>query len=67
MLDCSLFQFSLFIRIGTVVIDKDYLGNIVILLFNLSHQHFIVSKGDGISQLIMQNYCLSRSNLILID
>src|SRR5437763_527837 len=42
------------ISMGTRVIDADYRGNIVVLLFNHSDQPFQVKTGDKITQLIVE-------------
>src|SRR5438477_10016775 len=42
------------ISVGTGVIDADYRGNIVVLLFNHSDQPFQVKTSDKIAQLIVE-------------
>lgn len=44
------------IHIGAGIIDSDYRGNVGVLLFNLSDQPFIVSRGDRIAQLVVKRY-----------
>lgn len=44
------------IHIGAGVIDSDYRGNVGVLLFNLSDEPFIVSRGDRIAQLVIKRY-----------
>lgn len=44
------------IHIGAGVIDSDYRGNVGVLLFNLSDQPFIVTRGDRIAQLVVKRY-----------
>jgi dUTP pyrophosphatase len=41
------------IDVGAGVIDEDYTGNIMVLLFNHSDEPFIVNKWDRIAQLIV--------------
>ncbi|ALA62392.1 dUTPase [Turkeypox virus] len=43
-----------FIDVGAGVIDRDYRGNIGILLFNFSKDVFYVNKGDRVAQLIFE-------------
>ena len=38
------------------VIDSDYTGEIIVLLFNRSYLQHVVKKGDRIAQLIVQPY-----------
>ena len=42
------------IEVGAGVIDSDYRGEIKILLYNHSDVEFIVSRGDRVSQLILE-------------
>lgn len=43
-----------FIDVGAGVIDRDYRGNIQVLLFNLGNLPFRVTKGNRIAQLILE-------------
>lgn len=43
-----------FISVGGGVIDKDYTGNVCVLLFNHSEHDYTVKKGDRIAQLICE-------------
>lgn len=43
-----------FIDIGAGVIDRDYRGNVGVLLFNHSEKDFLVNRGDKIAQLICE-------------
>lgn len=43
-----------FIDVGAGVIDRDYTGNVCVLLFNHSNQDFVVKRGDRIAQLICE-------------
>lgn len=45
---------SNFIDVGAGVIDKDYKGNICVLLFNHSNSDFEVKRGHKIAQLICE-------------
>lgn len=42
------------IQVGAGVIDRDYRGEIKVLLFNLSNEEFQGKKGDRIAQLILE-------------
>ena len=46
-----------FIDVGAGVIDRDYRGNIGVVLFNFSPSEFIIKKGDRIAQLICKKIC----------
>ena len=39
---------------GAGVIDEDYRGEVKILLFNHSDEHFMIKEGDRIAQLILE-------------
>lgn len=43
-----------FIDIGAGVIDRDYTGNVYVLMFNHSDTDFSVSRGDKIAPLICE-------------
>lgn len=43
-----------FIDVGAGVVDRDYRGNVCVLLFNFSNMDFHVSVGDRIAQLIIE-------------
>jgi len=43
-----------FIDVGAGVIDRDYRGNVGVILFNFGEQAFTVKKGDRIAQLICE-------------
>lgn len=43
-----------FINVGAGVIDRDYTGNVGILLFNHSNSKFRVKRGDRVAQLICE-------------
>ena len=42
------------IHVGAGVIDPDYRGNVGAVLFNLSSQDYVVSKGDRCAQIILE-------------
>jgi dUTP pyrophosphatase len=39
---------------GAGVIDRDYRGNVGVILFNLAKQEFKIKQGDRIAQLILE-------------
>jgi dUTP pyrophosphatase len=43
-----------FIDVGAGVIDEDYRGPVIVLLFNFSSDAFQVNKGDRIAQLLLE-------------
>ena len=43
-----------FIDTGAGVIDEDYRGNVMVLLFNHSEKDFEVKKGDRVAQLVLE-------------
>lgn len=43
-----------FIDIGAGVIDPDYRGNVVVLIYNFSKQAFTIDRGDKVAQLILE-------------
>jgi deoxyuridine 5'-triphosphate nucleotidohydrolase len=47
-----------FIDVGAGVVDRDYRGNIHVLLFNFGESTFTVSKGDRIAQLILERIAI---------
>jgi dUTP pyrophosphatase len=51
-----------FIDVGAGVVDRDYRGNVHVLLFNFGEAAFTVSKGDRIAQLIIE-----RIAMVLIE
>ena len=44
-----------FIDVGAGVIDEDYRGEVMVLLFNFSEKDFSVSRGDRVAQLILES------------
>ena len=49
-----------FIDIGAGVIDRDYRGNVGVILFNFGKEVFHVKKGDRIAQLICERIAYPR-------
>ena len=49
-----------FIDVGAGVIDKDYRGNVGVILFNFGDEPFEVKKGDRIAQLILERIYLPQ-------
>ncbi|XP_035671546.1 deoxyuridine 5'-triphosphate nucleotidohydrolase-like [Branchiostoma floridae] len=43
-----------FIDVGAGVIDRDYRGNVGVIMFNFGKEEFKVNKGDRIAQLICE-------------
>lgn len=54
-----------FIDVGAGVIDRDYTGNLGILLFNQSENVFKIKRGDRVAQLICEKYV--EPNLVLLN
>jgi dUTP pyrophosphatase len=42
------------IDIGAGVIDKDYRGNVTVILFNYSDKVFVINRGNRVAQLICE-------------
>jgi len=45
-------------------IDEDYIGEIRVLLVNLSDQEFIIKSGDRISQMVINKYEKAEWNVV---
>jgi dUTP pyrophosphatase len=43
-----------FIDVGGGVVDPDYEGNVMVLLYNFSDTNYVVKRGDRIAQLICE-------------
>ena len=57
-----------FIDIGAGVIDEDYRGNVIVVLFNFGDTDFKVKKGDRIAQLILEQiYYAELQELSTLD
>jgi len=48
------------IDVGAGVIDRDYRGNVGVVLFNHSPEDFHISIGDRIAQLILERYEMAQ-------
>jgi len=48
------------IDVGAGVIDKDYRGNVMVLLFNFGDASFDVKRGDRIAQLVLEKICMAE-------
>jgi len=48
------------IDVGAGVIDKDYRGNVMVLLFNFGDAAFSVARGDRIAQLVLEKICMAE-------
>jgi dUTP pyrophosphatase len=49
-----------FIDVGAGVIDRDYRGNVHVLLFNFGTTPYHIKKGDRIAQLILERICVPQ-------
>lgn len=49
-----------FIDVGAGVIDEDYRGIVMVLLFNFGSTDFVVSEGDRVAQLICERIVETR-------
>lgn len=52
---------ALIMLLSAGVIDKDYRGNVGIVLFNHSDEDFPVSKGDRVAQLICERIAYAEA------
>jgi len=48
------------IDVGAGVIDKDYRGNVMVLLFNFGESAFNVGRGDRIAQLVLEKISMAE-------
>jgi len=48
------------IDVGAGVVDKDYRGNVMVLLFNFGDAAFNVARGDRIAQLLLEKICMAE-------
>ena len=53
-----------FIDVGAGVIDRDYQGEIKVLLFNFSTTNFEIGKGDRIAQLIIEKNMTPETEIV---
>ena len=49
-----------FINIGAGVVDRDYRGNLGVVIFNHGHSPFEVKKGDRIAQLVLERIFMAE-------
>ena len=59
-----------FIDVGAGVIDRDYRGNICIVIFNLGKRDFYIKRGDRVAQIILEqifNLEIEESKIIDIS
>lgn len=54
-----------FIDVGAGVVDQDYRGEVMVLLFNFSKHNFQIFIGDRIAQLICER--ISRPEIVQVD
>jgi len=52
------------IEVGAGIIDRDYRGEIKVLLYNHSDEDFQIRKGERIAQLIVQQYFVSDLSVL---
>lgn len=45
--------------VGAGVIDRDYTGEVKVLLFNMSADPLVIAKGDRVAQLLLKRIALS--------
>ena len=43
-----------FLDVGAGVVDEDYRGEILVILFNFSKENVVIKNGDKIAQLIVE-------------
>ena len=48
-----------FIDVGAGVIDADYRGEVGVVLFNFGEEDFVVTKGDRVAQLVLEQVCMA--------
>ena len=48
------------IDVGAGVIDGDFRGNVMVLLFNLGASDFYIECGDRVAQLILEKICVAE-------
>lgn len=54
------------IQTGAGVVDRDYTGEVKIVLFNHSKKDFEVSKGDRVAQLILEKI-IDDAEIVVVD
>lgn len=69
LINCCFFRSSLswkhHIDVGAGVVDRDYRGNVGVVLFNLSKTDYTVHQGDRIAQLIVER--ISTPSLVEVE
>jgi dUTP pyrophosphatase len=53
------------IQINAGVVDQDYRGNIIVILYNAAIEPFLIKKGERIAQLILEK--IDTPELIQVD
>ena len=51
--------------VGAGVIDRDYRGNVGVVLFNLGAENYYVKEGDRIAQLVVER--IYQPSLVEVD
>jgi dUTP pyrophosphatase len=52
------------VHVGAGVIDEDYRGPLIVVLFNLGEVPFLVKQGDRVAQLICEKIVCPGANII---
>ena len=52
------------IQVGAGVIDRDYTGEVKVVLFNHGDEDFVIKKGDRIAQLIIEKIEIPEVKLV---
>ena len=47
-----------FVDVGAGVVDRDYRGDVKVVLFNFGKEDYRVERGDRIAQLIVEKICM---------
>ena len=53
-----------FIDVGAGVIDRDYTGNIGVVLFNFGKEDFVIVPGDAIAQLVCERIAYPELKIV---
>jgi dUTP pyrophosphatase len=53
------------IDVGAGVIDRNYTGEVRVILFNLSDQDYSISRGDRIAQLVLEQ--IMTPSIVVVD
>lgn len=54
------------IQTGAGVVDRDYTGEVKVILFNHSQKDFAIKKGDRIAQLILERI-VENAQVVVVD